>query len=204
MNLLKKLSRRMQLVVILVGCAFAVVLWFYFIYTSPAQEGLITATDNTVAQVNPEPASSSWPLRLKIPVINVDAAIEQVGLTPDGAMDVPTVPLTVGWFNLGQQPGEIGSAVIDGHYGLKAGKASVFDNLYQLRKGDKIYVENNIGGTSTFVVIGSRRYEPDADATGVFSSTDGLAHLNLITCEGTWDKAVKSYSKRLVVFTDKE
>ncbi|MFZ2299818.1 MAG: class F sortase [Candidatus Moraniibacteriota bacterium] len=50
----------------------------------------------------------------------------------------------------------------------------------------------------------SRSFDPDADALDVFSSDDGKAHLNLITCEGVWDKASKRYSKRLVVFTDKE
>jgi len=36
------------------------------------------------------------------------------------------------------------------------------------------------------------------------ASSDAKAHLNLITCEGVWDKVSKSYSKRLVVFTDRE
>lgn len=49
-----------------------------------------------------------------------------------------------------------------------------------------------------------RTYGPKDDVTNVFNSSDGQAHLNLITCEGIWDKASKSYSKRLVIFTDKE
>lgn len=133
----------------------------------------------------------------------MDASVEYVGLASDGAMDVPKVQGDVAWFKLGQRPGDSGSAVIAGHYGLKNGKSSVFDNLYKLHKGDKLYIEDENGVTISFVVRESRRYEPKADASAVFSSNDGKAHLNLVTCEGLWDKLTQQYPKRLVVFTDK-
>ncbi len=148
-------------------------------------------------------ARAALPVRLKIPKIHVDAAVEYVGLTPAGAMDVPKNPVTVAWLNLGARPGEVGSAVVSGHYGWKNGKPAAFDNLYALRKGDKIYIEDEKGATTTFVVREIRRYSPSANAAEVFASSDGKAHLNLITCEGVWNKVEKSYSKRLVVFTDK-
>ncbi len=144
------------------------------------------------------------PVNLKIPAINVDSFVVNVGLAADGAMDVPKNTKEVGWFKLGQRPGENGSAVIAGHYGVKKGKGSVFDDLYKLRKGDKLYIEDGKGMIISFVVRESRRYDPKADASEVFGSTDGKPHLNLITCEGTWNKALGGYSKRLVVFTDKE
>jgi LPXTG-site transpeptidase (sortase) family protein len=161
--------------------------------------------EDAVAPLKQEQINSGLPVRLRIPGINVDSVIEYVGLTSDGAMDVPKDPDDVAWYKLGQRPGEIGSAVIAGHYGTwKNGKGSVFDNLYKLRKGDKIYVEDNKGTNTAFVVRESRRYDPKADASDVFISDNGKAHLNLITCEGTWNKVSKSYSQRLVVFTDKE
>ena len=111
----------------------------------------------------------------------------------------------VGWFKLGPYPGNSGSAVIDGHFGRWAdGKGSVFDNLSKLRRGDRLYFADATGHATTFIVRASRTYDPQADATAVFRSTDGLAHLNLITCDGVWDKATQSYSRRLVVFTDKQ
>jgi len=148
--------------------------------------------------------SSSLPVHLKIPKINVDASVESVGLTSDGAMDVPKGPAEVAWYNLGPRPGGVGSAIIDGHSGYKNNKPAVFDNLYKLQKGDKIYVENDTGVTTTFVVREIRKYNPNADATDVFISNDGKSHLNLITCTGFWNKIWKSHSERLVVFTDKE
>jgi LPXTG-site transpeptidase (sortase) family protein len=151
--------------------------------------------------VQPRPG---LPIRLKIPKINVDAAIEPVGVAPDGAMDTPQSPDDVAWFELGPRPGENGSAVIAGHYGWENGKTLVFINVYTLQKGDKIYVEDTEGEVITFVVRESRSYDPNADTSGVFVSNDGKAHLNLITCEGVWDKHAEQYTKRLIVFTDKE
>ncbi len=146
-------------------------------------------------------APSGLPVRLKIPIINVDAAIEFVGLTSNRAMEVPKNTIDVGWFDLGPHPGERGSAVIDGHFDGVNGEAAVFTNLYKLKVGDKLYVEDNKGITTTFVVKGSRSYDPGL-ADGVFSADNGTPQLNLITCNGMWDGVKKSYSKRLVVFSD--
>lgn len=147
---------------------------------------------------------SEIPLRIKIPSINIDAIIESVGMASDGLMDVPQKQDDVAWFNLGPRPGENGNAVIDGHSGWKDNRPAVFDNLSKLKIGDKIYVEDNRGVTTTFAVRKIQVYNPNGDDSDVFSSNDGLSHLNLITCSGTWNIAEQTHSQRLVVFTDKE
>ncbi len=144
------------------------------------------------------------PIRFMIPKINVDAPLEYVGLTPQGAMAVPAGPTDVAWFNLGPRPGESGSAVIAGHEGWKDGIAAVFDNLHQLQKGDKVYTKDERGVISTFIVREIRTYDQNGDTSDIFNSSDEKAHLNLITCEGIWNAAKQSYSDRLVVFADKE
>lgn len=143
----------------------------------------------------------TFPYRLKIPSINVDAAVESIGVTADGAMDVPSNTADVGWYNLGPIPGEKGSAVISGHFDGRKGESGVFNNLDKLKVGDKMYVLNNLGAVITFIVRESRIYKPGF-ASDVFYSIDTGAHLNLVTCDGIWDLAKKSYSKRLVVFSD--
>lgn len=151
-----------------------------------------------------ERTSDYSPVRLRIPKIHVNATIEHVGLTPQGAMDVPKDTDSAGWFKSGSRPGERGSAVIDGHYGVwKNGKISVFNNLHSLRKGDTLYVENKKGETLIFVVRTSRIYKQNEDTSSVFQSSDEGAHLNLITCQGIWNTISKSYPNRLVVFTDR-
>ncbi len=157
------------------------------------------------AAVASKQASLTLPVQIQIPKINLSASLESVGLTSDGAVGVPKAPANAAWFNAGPRPGEKGSAVIVGHYGRwKNGDGSVFDNINTLKKGDKLYVKNGKGTTITFIVKEIKKYDPDATAVDVFNSNDGKSHLNLITCEGAWNKISKSYSQRLVVFTDRE
>jgi len=66
------------------------------------------------------------PVRLKIPIIGVNSAIEDALITPDGRMDVPAGSKNVAWFSLGPHPGKMGSAVIGGHFGINNGVKFVF------------------------------------------------------------------------------
>jgi sortase A len=147
-------------------------------------------------------ASTSLPVRLIISKINVDASFEYLGKNSQGAMAMTKSLANVVWYDLGPRPGESGTAVIGGHFNGD-GKISVFDNLYKLNTGDKISITDDVGIVNTFVVREIKSYSKDADASGIFNTNDNKAHLNLITCEGTWDKISQTYSQRLVVFTDK-
>ena len=57
------------------------------------------------------------PVRLIIPAIDINASVEDVGTQANADLATPSQNpwLDVGWYNLGPQPGERGSAVIDGH-----------------------------------------------------------------------------------------
>ncbi|MDP2651926.1 MAG: class F sortase [bacterium] len=187
-----------MIIVVTAGFALVIAFLLYRAPQSPIQNGLLPLLGQK------RDATVRLPIRLKIPQINIDAAIEYVGVASDGTMDVPKGPNDVAWFELGPRPGEQGSAVIAGHYGWKNNIPAAFDAVSTLQKGNKIYVEDDTGVTIVFVVRETRLFDPKADASSIFESSDGKAHLNLITCEGVWDAVSKSYSKRLVVFTDRE
>ena len=140
------------------------------------------------------------PVRLTIPKINVGATITYMGLTSSGHMEAPKTNQDAGWYKYGPHPGNRGSAVIAGHLGV--GSAAVFTQLGLLVKGDTMFVTDDRGRVVSFVVTGTRAYDNDTDPSEVFSSNTGI-HLNLITCNGVWEPGEKTYSKRLVVFTDK-
>src|SRR5437879_6754319 len=55
------------------------------------------------------------PVKLVIPKIGLDAAVEQVGVDKNHNMDVPKLPQDTGWYEPGPAPGQAGDAVIDGH-----------------------------------------------------------------------------------------
>jgi len=148
--------------------------------------------------------TAELPIHIKIPSINVDSLIEKVGITKDGAMDSPISPSKAGWYEKGPRPGEMGNAVIDGHSGWKNNIPAIFDNLYKLKIGDKIYVEGSTGEVITFVVRESKKYKFTDDTTDVFISNDSGNHLNLITCTGEWNDEYQGRLERLVVFADIE
>lgn len=144
----------------------------------------------------------SPPVRLTVANIRVNALVNPVGLTKVGDMDIDSNAEEVAWYKSGPKPGEEGSAVIAGHYGWKDGVPSVFNDLNRLHKGDKISTTDDGGRVKTFIVTRTEIYTPHQDATYIFKSDDGRAHLNLVTCQGSWNNSAQTYSERLVVFTD--
>lgn len=161
---------------------------------------LMKNVDPEVAVVAPKVVEGIPEAYLKIPRIGVNAVIKSMGVTSDGVMLVPGNRFDVGWFSLGTRPGQTGSAVIGGH-NRWASKPGVFANLNQLKIGDVLSVVDTNGIPTSFMVKDMRIFDAKDTNSGIFDSDSGV-HLNLITCTGTWDPSTKTYTKRLVVFTD--
>ena len=201
-KLLKMVVKRSLLTAVFIGYMVSVAILLRMYTKSPPHEA--TSLQPIVSKLSaPEKTKPGLPSHLIIPEIGVSTIIAPAGLTADGAMDIKKDPDNVAWYNLGPRPGETGSAVIAGHYGWENGKGSIFNDLHVLKVGDTLSVNDEKGLVTSFVVRESRSYDPNADASSVFRSNDGKSHLNLITCEGVWSNAEQTYSRRLVVFTDK-
>lgn len=142
------------------------------------------------------------PVRLQIPSIKVNAAIEHVGLTASGDMDVPKSYDNTAWYEPGPRPGEVGNAAIAGHVDSKTGKA-VFWDLAKLKPGDEVFVVGDDGATRRFVVSAVASYgRTDAPLQQIFGPTTAQ-HLNIITCDSTstFDRAKGEYAANVVVYT---
>lgn len=197
-------SRRTLLITLLLIGLLSVGYSFWPSLRESNQSGIIPVIDKSIVLFASEKLVYGRPTRLKIPAIKVDAIVEDTGVLANGEMGAPAGPDDVAWFKFGPHPGETGSAVIDGHYGWKDSLPAVFDRLKELKAGDKLTIEDDKGLIATFVVREIREYDPKADATDVFISKDGKAHLNLVTCDGPWNRNTASRPNRIVVFTDKE
>lgn len=77
----------------------------------------------------------------------------------------------------------------------------MFWNLDKLKSGDEIEVTDVNGKSYIFVVTHQKSFDFDkVPLQDIFANADGK-RLNLITCEGTFNKTNKNYSKRLVVYS---
>jgi sortase A len=153
---------------------------------------------------NSDAASSEvfLPTKISIEKLDINSPIERVGIT-DEKMSTPSLPGNVGWYEYGVAPGEIGSAVLDGHVNWKSSSEAAFTNLKNIAIGDAIEITNSNNEIIYFSVDTIKKYSFDDDTSEVFISNDGLAHLNLITCSGLWNSVMKSHELRLVVFATK-
>jgi LPXTG-site transpeptidase (sortase) family protein len=160
---------------------------------------VVINTPSSALPIQPNQTVYSFPSRLTIPKIGVNANVIQMGITSTGSMQAPATNQATGWYKYGARPGNVGSAVIDGHLGLS--NEAVFGKLDKLVVGDAITVLDDQGSTISFIVKRIATFERDSDAAAIFNSETG-SHLNLITCNGDWESHQATYSKRLVVFSD--
>jgi sortase A len=167
---------------------------------APVAAGLRSAV--ATPSINPAAHNYGLPVRLVVPKLGVNAPIEYMGTTADGAMDVPVKVTEAGWYKYGPHPGDTGSAVIAGHLDGPKGEPGVFIHLNKLVVGDTFTVTDDTGKTTSFVVRQIRNYNQNDLPTEVFQKADGV-HVNLITCSGAWNKTQQRFQERLVVFGDK-
>jgi LPXTG-site transpeptidase (sortase) family protein len=166
---------------------------------SPTLNGNATSKVLPIGKTN----SALKPVRLIIPAIAINAPVEGVGTQPNADLATPTRDpwQDVGWYNLGPQPGERGSAVFDGHLDRPGGYPAVFWNLRDLHVGDEVLVKNSSGKTLRFQVTRIEMYPPqDAPIQDIFGNWGGT-YLNLITCAGDWIPSQHQTNLRLVVYT---
>ncbi len=143
--------------------------------------------------------SESAPVRLRIPVIGVDAGFEELGLGADGQIEVPKGYEGVGWYIYGPTPGELGPAVVLGHVDSYKGPA-VFFSLGQLKPGDLVEIERRDGKTAVFQVNQLERYPQSEFPTALVYSDLDYAGLRLITCSGIYNKETNQYNLNLIVY----
>ncbi len=142
------------------------------------------------------------PKVISIPKIGVQSSIEDVGMDSQGRMDIPKNNNDVAWYDLGYKPGQKGSAVIDGHYDTATGAGAVFYHLSQLSKGDKIIVIDSNKKSYTFIVTDIINYPFDQLPLKPIFTKNDKSRLNLITCEGTWDRKTHNYLSRTVIYSE--
>ncbi len=166
------------------------------------EPGLRTATAAPeaaqLARPNAVPLATSG-MRIRVPSIGVDAKVLNLGLNPDGTLQVPTDAADAGWWSGGAAPGRPGPAVIVGHVNWD-GRSGVFASLEKLRPGAAILVSHPDGTTDRFLITRTAIYPKTAFPTQLVYGPRPAPVLRLITCIGRFDAATGHYADNLVVF----
>ena len=151
----------------------------------------------TVPTTIPTP-TQTLPVRLIIPKLVINSQIEPVSVATNNIVEVPNDWSKTGWYSKTAKPGEVGTAVIVGHYDNQSGAPAIFYYLNQLEKEDKIIVLTDDSRELNYTV-------KEKTTLPFWSSIDDLMvnnknkNLILITCAGWWNQALRSYSERLVI-----
>jgi Sortase domain len=154
----------------------------------------------------PGPAlARSLPLSIWIPAIGVNSRLLDVGLNPDGTIQVPPLndpPLTneAAWYKYSPTPGQPGPSIIEGHVDTSSSGPSVFYRLGDLKPGDLVYITLADRQVAVFQITGVRLYPKDRFPTSTVYGTTDYAALRLITCGGSFDEHSHHYDSNVVAF----
>jgi LPXTG-site transpeptidase (sortase) family protein len=160
----------------------------------------VASTTLAAAAPARQAAPGELPERLRIPALDINAYVRDVGVNADGNMATPGNFTDVAWYKYGTVPGFTGSAVVDGHVDNALSLDGVFKHLGELKAGDDIYVDTASSTALHFKVAEVASYlADDVPLERLFKANDA-ARLNLITCDGTWEAGKKEYDHRLVVY----
>jgi LPXTG-site transpeptidase (sortase) family protein len=142
---------------------------------------------------------TSRPARLDVPSVGIHTNLVDLGLNPDGTLEVPSEPLLAGWYTGSPTPGERGPSVIAGHVDARETGPAVFYRLSQVAPGAAVDVTRRDGSVAHFTVTAVRSYaKSDFPTQTVYGNTSG-ATLRLITC-GDWNDTSQEYDGNVVVF----
>jgi hypothetical protein len=144
-------------------------------------------------------APAAVPVSLRIDDIGVEADVLQVGIAPDGSLEIPERVSDVGWFREGVRPGEPGSAVVVGHVDAASQGPGAFFFLSELAIGARVSVLDDRGTRQEFEVVARREYRKAELPIDSLFGRGGPAVLTLITCGGEFDPDAGSYDSNIVV-----
>lgn len=169
--------------------------------TSEAQEP--QASHDTQATTAPKrdiaPMPAAEPVSLTIPSLNVSAPIMDLGLQPDGALEVPPGVEQAGWYTGAPTPGQLGPAIIAAHVNWD-GADGPFARLSELAPGSRVVVSRADGTRAVFAVDRVEQYAKTQFPTERVYGDIDHAGLRLITCGGEFDSEADSYNDNVIAF----
>lgn len=192
------MKRRIVIIITLVSGAIFIGALFFSVAYSPNDEiSTPSVILNLMEEENNSDNLDKYSFGLFIPTVGINTKVVEVGITKKGNIASPRSFDIAGWYKYGPQPGESGTAVIDGHVDNGLANPGVFKNLEKIIVGDHIYVEKD-DKTLHFVAQEINVYDFDIKTNGIIIESE-TPRLLLITCTGSWIPDLRTHNQRLVV-----
>jgi LPXTG-site transpeptidase (sortase) family protein len=137
-----------------------------------------------------------------VPALGLDAAVDAVGVEPDGQMTVPAEVDRVGWYRFGPTPGDEGSAVIAGHVDSRTQGLGAMAPLREATVGDEVLVTNAAGTATRWRIVSREVISKQVLPLDRLFTRDGPPRLTLITCGGPFLPEFQSYRDNVVVVAE--
>jgi sortase (surface protein transpeptidase) len=170
--------------------------------TGARRPGPVILAATRVAAPEPERVEGVAPVELQVDSVGVDAPIE-LGDVVDGAMQDPSGPWVVSWYEPLGKIGEGGNVVLAGHVDYWNVGPAVFWDVRYLPEGDIIRVVGEDGKNYEYTVQWTQPYmaeelTPEVIQNDIVGDT-GEETLTLITCGGEFNPDTGEYNERWVV-----
>ncbi len=145
------------------------------------------------------------PTSLQIPNYSVDAPIE-IGAIVDGAMQDPTGPWVIAWYDQLGRLGQGTNVVVAGHVDYYTVGPAVLWSVKEpgLAPGETITMTAEDGSVFDYAVEWSQQFHvateltPEVIQTQIVNHT-GYEALTIVTCGGEFDPASGEYLSRIIV-----
>lgn len=167
--------------------------------SSPTPSRPVVADEVRAFEADTSYAEVPLPTSIAIPSLDVSSSLAELGLNPDGTVEVPARFEQAGWYAFGARPGQKGSAVVLGHVDSRAGPA-VFAEVHTLAKDATIEIGRADGSTLTFAVERIEQHAKTRFPTEDVYYPTLEPGLRLVTCGGDFDPNSGHYEDNVIVY----
>lgn len=167
---------------------------------APVAPGRTPSSGIAVRRATQSPSDDARiPVRVDYPAIGATLSVVAVGVTEDGAMELPDDSSVGGWYRHGSAPGDPeGAAVIASHSGSPRNPVGALYGLRQAAVGDEVTVTDAAGTARRYRVTSTQSLGKGELDLSPYFRRDGAAELVLITCGGEWLPDERDYTENIV------
>lgn len=164
----------------------------------PRAFGDVTVRDASIEALQREPDPA--PAQLDVPALGIRAAVDAVGVEPDGSMVIPAEIARVGWYRFGPAPGaERGNAVLAGHVDAEGEGPGALFELRGVEVGARISVTDVAGAVHEYEVVSRETVTKEVLPVEQIFDRTGEHRLVVITCGGPFLPDLRTYRDNVVV-----